>query len=212
MTGLEVKGIRQALRVVENLSRQKNFAMAKAMNRTLLEVQGWTVQEHLPGVFTLRAKGAPWQKPGTKMGFNMGFASKMKLEARLGSQADWLELQEKGGTKRAPGHRLAIPTPVWKKRPELLERGRKPKPILKRGEGTLQARPFVYEGPKMGAGIYVRTSEKRLGISKLFAFVDASKIEGLLDWEEKAENRALARFEENFRDEFREAIATARVV
>jgi hypothetical protein len=212
MTGIEVKGLRQALRVVESIARQKDFALAKAMNRTLQQVQGWSVDEHLPGVFTLRARGAPWQKPGTKFGFNQKFAGKRKLEARLGSQADWLKLQEKGGTKRAAGHRLAIPTRFWKSKSEIIEAKKKPGRILMRGESSLSAKPFVYAGPRMGAGIYVRTGDGRLPIVKLFAFVDTAKIEGLLDWEDKAENRALARFEENFRDEFRAAIATARTL
>jgi hypothetical protein len=99
---------------LRNVQRQVNYASARTANNLALRVQKFTVEKLLPEKFTLRAKGAPWQRPGTKMGFNIKFATKDKPQSVIGSQADWLERQEIGGDKKGDGHRVAIPTTFWK--------------------------------------------------------------------------------------------------
>src|ERR1051326_6265584 len=89
------------IKFVKDLDKQIGFATANALNKTATKVQQFTLTNLLPSKFTLRAKnpGAPWQKPGMKMGFNIKFANRNNLQAVLGSQADFLKLQEEGGDK-----------------------------------------------------------------------------------------------------------------
>jgi hypothetical protein len=88
----------------------------------------------------LRSKGTPWFRPGTKLGFNIKFATKDTLRAVIGSQADFLRLQEHGGAKNPSGHRVAVPTLFWKRREEIMDRAKKPRAILKNGEGAIADR------------------------------------------------------------------------
>lgn len=126
-----LKGFDSALRLVSGLPKQIRFASAQALNETAKDIQQFTVGSLLPQKFTLRSKGAPWQRPGTKFGFNIKFANKESLTAVIGSQADWLKLQEEGGSKSVSGHRLAIPTKFWKAREELLTREKKPGALIR---------------------------------------------------------------------------------
>lgn len=126
-----VKGVDQVLRRVRDLPKQVRFATSVAINDTLKGVQAWTLNTALPGQFTLRARGAPWQRPGTKYGFNIQFANRNNLTGTLGSQADWLKLQEAGGTKTVAGHRVAVPTSFWKRREEIMRKEKKPAALLK---------------------------------------------------------------------------------
>jgi hypothetical protein len=115
---------------LRNVQRQVNYASARTANNLALRVQKFTVEKLLPEKFTLRAKGAPWQRPGTKMGFNIKFATKDKPQSVIGSQADWLERQEIGGDKKGDGHRVAIPTTFWKPKADLMVRNKKPRALL----------------------------------------------------------------------------------
>jgi len=126
-----LKGADIVLRKLRDMPRQVRFATSSAINETLLVVQAWTLQTALPGQFTLRARGAPWQRPGTKYGFNLKFANRNSLTGVLGSQADWLKQQEEGGIKTVQGHRVAIPTAFWKRREEIMLRQKKPAALLK---------------------------------------------------------------------------------
>lgn len=127
---VEAKGFPEALKGLQNAQKQATFALVIAANETAKEVQAFTVNELLPDKFTLRAKGTPWQKPGNKLGFNIKFANKSNLTSVLGSQANFLERQEEGGNKDGNGHRVAVPTPFWKKREEIMHRTKKPRAIL----------------------------------------------------------------------------------
>lgn len=120
-------GLRETIATIKEAQRQVPYASARACNDTALQVQRWTISERLPEAFTLRARGAPWWKPGTRLGFNIKFANKANPEAVLGTQADWMKIQETGGTKQAHGHRLAIPTPAWKARTEMMIASKKPR-------------------------------------------------------------------------------------
>jgi hypothetical protein len=117
---------------LKSLQKQIRFAAANACNKTAKEVQDFTINQLLPDEFELRSRGQPWQKPGGKMGFNILYANKETVQAVIGSQADWLKLQESGGVKKVSGHRIAIPTPFWKERKEIMEAKKKPRAILER--------------------------------------------------------------------------------
>lgn len=106
------------------------YASSRAMNDLARDIQKETQDRILPDKFTLRSKGAPWYRHGNRFGFNAKFASKDNLSASVGSQADWLKLQEEGGTKQISGHRLAIPTTDWKPTRDMMTREKKPRAIL----------------------------------------------------------------------------------
>lgn len=128
--------------VLSSLAKtQKNiaFAASQALNDTAKDIQAFTLKTELPSKFTLRARGNPWQTPGTKLGFNIKFANRDSLTAVIGSQAEWLPAQEHGGNKMLiSGHRVAVPTAFWKKREELMIAAKKPRAILKGLQGELR--------------------------------------------------------------------------
>lgn len=131
MVTIKAQSVDRVLTNLKNVQKQVRFAISLAANETAKEIQAFTLNDLLPEKFTLRSRGAPWQKPGTKYGFNVKFATKQTLTAVIGSQADWLKLQEEGGTKQVQGHRVAVPTLFWKKREEIMEAAKKPKALLK---------------------------------------------------------------------------------
>jgi len=141
MASIQVIGLDQAMAGVRNLPKQAKFALTQAVNETAKAVQTHTVSNLLPSRFTLRAKGAPWQKPGTRMGFNIKFAkrSQAQPEAIIGSRADWLTLQEQGGIKDT-ANSVAIPTTFHKARQEVLARNKRPKAIARKMQGRDAAR------------------------------------------------------------------------
>lgn len=137
---MQIIGLDKALRKVTSIQKQVKFATAQALNDTAKDVQSGELK-NLGQKFTLRSKGAPWQKPGTKFGVNIRpFATKDRPVAVIGSQADWLREHEKGGLKKtAGGHRVAIPTAFWKARQEIMASNKKPRAILKNLQRELRA-------------------------------------------------------------------------
>lgn len=127
---VEVKGLDFALEKLKRLPGATRIAAARAANDTAIDAQKFTVQKLLPSKFTLRGRGKKWFEPGNKLGFNIKFAKPELPEARLGSQADFLDLQEHGGQKSGHGHRVAIPSSEYKPKPELMRRDMKPRAIL----------------------------------------------------------------------------------
>lgn len=149
-----------------------------AVNETAKILQRHTVTELLPGAFTLRSRGAPWWKPGTRMGFNIKFAGKSQVEpvSILGSRADWLLLQEKGGIKQAGGHSLAIPR-VGAARPKetsVVPARSKPRRLL--GE----KRAFVMTANSGKHFIASRRGKKRLPLKIWYAFKSDAHIDPIL--------------------------------
>ncbi len=170
---VSIKGAPEAFKALQNAAKQVRFATAQAANDTAKEVQAFTVNDLLPQKFTLRSKGTPWQKPGNKLGFNIKFANKETLTSTIGSQADFLKLQEEGGTKKTSG-RIAVPTSFWKKREEIMRKEKKPRAIageldksdkreaaLTASIGSLGGR-YAREGRKI-AGLYAKEAMARNG-------------------------------------------------
>lgn len=119
--------IDQVHRKMDSHARQIPFALSKTINSLADQVQKHVTTELLPQKFTVRSE---WWKPSMKFGFRVRKSTKAKLVATVGSAADWLPRQEEGGVKTTEGHRIAIPTPFWKKREEIMRREKKPKAIL----------------------------------------------------------------------------------
>lgn len=127
----ELIGADKVLDMLKALPERTRIASSRAINVTLRDVQKLTGEKLLPDKFTLRGNGKQWWQPGQRMGFNVRpFSNPQTLEGRLGSQADWLGLQEKGGTKSAGEHRVAIPEPGYKPEADIMRREIKPRAIL----------------------------------------------------------------------------------
>jgi hypothetical protein len=177
LTG-QIIGLDKAMSKVISLSKQTKFATAQALNDTAKDVQTFTVTKQLPDKFTLRSRGAPWFRPGTKFGFNIKHANKANLLAVIGSQADWLPDQEKGGIRKARNGRIAVPTLQWKPKKDIMIRSKKPRVILRaRAVAGLVAKPFV-----LGQSVFARTSTAHKPLVKLFTFTPNARIKPVLKY------------------------------
>jgi hypothetical protein len=203
---LQVIGLDKVLANLRETGRQLKFATAQAINDTARDVQQLALDDLLPGAFTLRARGQPWQKPGSKFGFNVRpFATKENPTATVGSQADWLKEQEAGGTRTRSGHRLAIvaearPTPT-----SVLPKQVKPRRLLSgnRPRGFLM--PIRKGGP---TGIWLRESDGRLRL--MYVLQPSVRVEGRLHFEDKGAALAEKNFGINFTNRFARALATTK--
>lgn len=203
---MKIVGLPQTMRWVTGIQRQVQFATAQALNDTARDVQQFTTQKRLPQVFTLRAKGAPWWRPGTKFGFNIAYATKQRQFAVIGSRADWLQQQEFGGLRRTPsGHRMPIPTEQWKPKKAIMQRNKKPGRILKRGGAGLVAKPFV-----IGQAIYARTSAERGPLQRLFTLKNATRIRAVLQYQPRAMEEARRVYRRHYDQRLTYAILTAK--
>lgn len=214
---LHITGLDRVVRNLASTGRQLRFATALAVNDTARDVQALALGQLLPGAFTLRSRGQPWQKPGGKFGFNIrpyASASSLNPTATVGSQADWLKEQEAGGTKKVSGHRLAVPTGFWKDKQEIMARQKKPRAVLRARKALEKIAGRAWMVPdhsgKLGPGIWARTTAKRLPIVRLFSFTESARVKGVLHYEPKGAALATARFPAHFATRFARAIATAR--
>ena len=232
MISVVVNGLKEVRAKILDTQKQVKFANMKAVNRLAKEVQDEEVNRVLPGAFTLRSKGAPWQKPGSRFGVNIRpFATRDNPVAVVGSQADWLRLQEDGGIKKAAGHRLAIATPLWRDYQQVIRAAQKPKRILKAkkvrgGVGvTFTGGAFVVKLKSGKEGIFARTDQftagaglgggkhgptRRQSIRPLFFFFDHATVKKKLFFFEKGQAFVQKRYKNVFDEELAKAIATAK--
>jgi hypothetical protein len=206
---IHVTGLDAALRRVKNAPRQVRFAAAQAANETAKSLQTHVVGRLLPGAFTLRSRGAPWWKPGTRFGFNIKFAKRTQPEpfAILGSRADWLALQEVGGVKHAPsGRSLAVPQ-VGTARPSptsVIRAASKPRRILASKRG------FIMEGPH-GRMIMSRVGRGRSSRLKFwYGFSRTANIKPVLRFGPTESALAARLLPLEFQRALRQALVTAK--
>jgi len=205
-TVIHVTGLDKALRRVKDAPRQIRFAAAAAVNETAKAVQQHTIGTLLPAAFTLRSRGAPWWRPGTRFGFNIKFARRSQPEpfAVLGSRADWLYLQEEGGTKRA-SRSLAIPQVGTARRTagSVISRASKPARLMQRKAG------FVIQGTR-GKLLMTRTGKRRSSVRFWYAFERDADIKPVLRF--GSTEGALARrlLPVEFHQALKKALATAK--
>lgn len=214
MVQIEIKGADELAKKLANFPGQVAFAQSKAINDVAVGVQSFELEKQLPSRLTIRSRGTPWTKPGTKFGVNIRpFATKVKPSATVGSQADWLKLQEQGGTKRVGGHRIAIPTSFWKSNKEIMARAKKPRTLLNANSRRreLAGRAFIYEGMKMPAGIYARNDRGSRALRMLFRLVDTARVNARLQFFPSAQNVVNQTYDAAFSKRLNEAIATARL-
>jgi len=204
---LRVTGMDRALSRVKNAPRQIRFAAAAAVNETAQTLQRHTIGTLLPQAFTLRSRGAPWWKPGTRFGFNIKFARRTQPEpfAVLGSRADWLYLQEEGGTKRAGARSLAIPQVGTARRTatSVITPRSKPRRLMESKAG------FVIEG-RRGKLLMTRTGKRRTSVRFWYAFERDADIKPVLRFGPTEGALARRRLPLEFNAALRKALATAK--
>lgn len=149
-------GFDKAFKLVTELPKRTRYAASGAINDTLKDVQTETADRILPHAFTLRGRGKQWWEPGQKFGFNIRpYSNPNTLVGVMGSQADWLKLQEHGGTKKVEEHRLAIPAADYKPHSAIMARAIKPRTILsdwdkaKRSLESAQAALSAHRGVRL---------------------------------------------------------------
>jgi len=161
-TASEVSVVADSLR---NAAKQARFAAAQTCNDCALAVQRATVSEWLPSKLTIRT---PWATPGRKFGFNARFANRDNLESEIGTQAQWSELQQEGGAKKARGAGdVAIPTPFWKARQEIMVRAKKPRVILRYADSHAKkvAKAQAKEKQELAQGFWLDRKGKKRDLS-----------------------------------------------
>ena len=142
-----------------DIPKQVRYATMQAINDCAIAAQKFEIERQLPSKLTLRSKGSPWWKPGSRFGVNIRpFATRQTMRAVVGSQADWLKLQEQGGTKSGHGHRLAIEAGARPTENAVMPKALKPRQLLRRAGGiTVTKTGKTRMNRKNGAGFTINT-------------------------------------------------------
>jgi len=176
MITLNFRGISETLNTLKNVQKQVNYASSKALNNLAKNVQRMEITDELPHSLKLRSQ---WFKPGTKYGVNIKFSSKTNLVAVVGSQANWLNLVERGGSKKPTGNRKALAIPTSNVTTDKIRpKGEKPARILK------QPRAFTATMPSGKAGIFIRVGDDRYPIKAMYFFKNSSTVDKQLHFTE----------------------------
>ncbi|MFS8182139.1 hypothetical protein ACMG4P_11360 [Pseudovibrio denitrificans] len=154
--------------------------------------------------------------PFTKRGLALKRASKRNLSAVVffkDRQADYLELQEKGGTRKPKRKALAVPFSQ-----RLNKYGNLPRRaidrLLKRSDvfqGEINGVEGIWQRPKRGKRRNgSRGTKGRTGLKLLIAYEKSADYQPRLRFREGARKTADARIKHNFRRAMRKAMLTAR--
>jgi hypothetical protein len=186
---------RRATRMMTDLERrQLPFALARALNNTAKAAQ-LDVQRELPRAFD---KPTPF----TQRGIAIKTASRGELEAEVfvrPIQAEYLGLQERGGTREPKGQALVTPVAV-----RLNQYGN----IPNRGLRRAKARKQVFVGQVRGVGGFWERTKSGL---KLLARFDGPKRVARNEWFMPTVTATVRReFPRQFPQAMRDALRTAR--
>lgn len=180
------------------VAKQMPFATARTLTQTAKDAQE-EVLHTLPQTFTLRGV---WIKPRNKFGIKIRPAKKRDLQAEIGTNADWLELHEEGGTKRPRGQHIAIPTENVRR----LKSGK----ISKRNRPRNVKRSFVLQ-TKNGRVLFQRKFKgKRSHIVALYNLEKRAWIRKRSTVVDPAKRTIRARLHINFEKFMTEALRTVR--
>ncbi|WP_109314760.1 hypothetical protein [Pseudovibrio ascidiaceicola] len=188
--------------------RQLPFAISLALNYTVEDIKANTE----------KALGRRLDRPApfTKRGLALKRATKRNLSAAVffkDRQAEYLELQEKGGTRKPKRKALAVPFSQ-----RLNKYGNLPRRTIER----LLKRPDVFQGEVNGVeGIWQRPRRSKRhngsrgtkgssGLKLLIAYEESADYQPRLCFRESARKTADARIKHNFRRAMQRALATAR--
>ncbi len=200
------------------IDKNLRFGIAKGLTKTAKEGQS-AVLGALPGTFTLRGN---WTKPSNKFGIRIRPAKPADLSAEVKTAADWLEIHEKGGTKKARSGRLAIPTEnVRRNKRDIITRSNRPAAlrgkktfVLKtsRGDVLYQRRKtgIRYQGPLRSGGVTRRLKKTGSELVALYNFEPSVRIRKRSTFYEPIGKVVQRRGRRNIEEGMRSAIATMR--
>lgn len=182
--------------------RQVPFAITLALTMTAQDAQSG-VQDSLPRRFTLR-------NGRVRSGIRITPANKGTLRSVVGSIDDFMEGQEKGGTKTARDHsRVAVPVEARRNKRDLIPKGQKP--------AALRGRPRVlaWKGSNIlsrrsGFGILERVGKERYPLRVLYWLKRGVKLRPLLGFKGTTLDIVARRFPINFARALERARQTAK--
>ena len=219
---IQIKGLTELQASLGQTRNQIPFALAQAINDTAKDVQNFELQTQLPSKLTLRSKGAPWQKPGSRFGINIKpFATKAKPMAIIGSQADWLKLQEEGGIKTGKGHRIAIEHGARPGKTDVIPARLKPRALLRQAGQTYKTRGgkvavarragagFILR-TKSGPAVYIRTGPGRAGMKLMYFLEPSASVPAVLKFFESGREVVVEKFPAHFATRFKAALVSAK--
>jgi hypothetical protein len=122
----------------------------------------------------------------------------------LGSRADWLALQETGGTKRAEGGRVAIPEEIRKSKYEIITSSKRPRRVMQR------RRAFTLRLRSGEEGIFERYGKTRGQIRLLYMLDESVQVPPILNFEKTMTAEARRIIGDIFEQEFHKAIKSAK--
>lgn len=217
--GLQIKGLEETLRNLEiDIPKQTRFATLQTINECAKQVQKFEIETQLPSKLTLRSKGSPWWKPGTRYGINILFATRNTLRAVIGSMADWLKFQEQGGTKTASGHRLAVEAGARASERAVLTRAVKPRQLLRRrGDVTKTKTGKTRTARSDGRGFIINTKSgpaifvsEEGGLKLMYMLEQSARIPAILNFFKSGKELVERIYPGIFAEKFKQAMATAR--
>ena len=187
---------------------QVPYAISLALNETARDIKANSEKT------IIRRLDRP--TPFTKRGLALKRASKRNLSAVVffkDRQADYLELQQTGGTRRPKRKALAVPFSQ-----RLNKYGNLPRRtidrLLKRSDvfqGEVNGIEGIWQRPRRGKRrTGSRGSKGRTGLKLLIVYEKSVKYQPRLRFEESARKTANARIKHNFRRAMRTALMTAR--
>lgn len=192
--------IEKAMRQLRALTdpKQLNFAIAKALTQTAVEIQK-ELRSNMPGRFTIR-------RPWVVQGIRIERATKTNLEAVVYSRDSFMGLQEVGGTKDPRGRYIAIPTKaVRRTKTQIIARSDRPGALGDRAE------VIEYNGNK-----WIALKKARRGANKggqlrlLYLLVPKAQIKERLGLEDDGLKIAPKRFGPLLEAAIQDALRTAR--
>jgi hypothetical protein len=149
----------------EKIYSNIKFGTAVGLTKTAQEGQT-TVVSALKATFTLRGT---WFEKNNRFGIKIKPATKDDLSSEVRTLADWLQIHEEGGIKKARDGRLAIPTDdVRRNKRLIIPRNMRPK--------GLAGKVFVLQtkkGPVLAQRI---TRGKRKGVVILYGLEGSARI------------------------------------
>jgi hypothetical protein len=177
---------------------QVQMSTAIALTRTAKHAQG-AVRDHMADVFQLRNRFTQNQvriSPATKRN--------PVAAVFISPQAEYLVLQETGGTKTPKGNHLAIPQDaIWPNRTRVLAKGRRPRALKEKGG---KRKPFLMITESGARLIVRRKTKKRLPVEVLYSLSRTAEVDKRLQFYETVLRDVQGRFSDEFKRAFKEGL------
>ena len=195
---IEIKGLKETIKFLDDLSKsQLPYATARALTMTAKDVQTEIIRT-LPNRFILRSN---WYQQSNALGFRVKSATKNNLSAIVGTAADWMPLQEEGGTKIPRGKMLALPSlNVRRNKREKIVKSQRPRALLASGKAFIK-----------GDVIYLRYGgKKNKHLRLMYTLQPKADVHAALHFLETGKKIIDQKFNQNFGTAMNDALRTMR--